>query len=886
MTAVVRQSALGSRRGSALILTVVLASLLAILGVLFLLTMRMDRMATTATSESRQLDRAVETVMAEIGDILVRDVPGVARGAEYYDYPGPADPWLADLEPYKVGSGSNEEYYWRQVSDITGAMGNRARNVLISMVGEREAIDAFTEDSDPNADADGDGVSDALWFELANMTSDKGKPIYAAVRIVDNGGMVNLNSGYWFAPELGDPSYIDGHSPLHINAVAFAGPYEDWDHEQERAEALLLARSIDPSDANEPSVYEARVIWNYLQPTNPASHYTPFDISDELDLRFRFILERRDIEPRAELWGDARLAHSKTIYTPVDHADDFDVWFPRVCLGDPSDGTLDDSYAYRHVATTYNMDRIIMPGPSEPNEPLRGVRKMVCVNYESLNAIYEAVKAALIDANPNEPVQIIEDDAAQIAVNVVDYIDDDDEITAMPRPTEPNEWINGFECPRVYVSEITYHGVRDAGTGVVHESYAIELYKPYFEDPDPLDSQWELHINNPLAVADVTIEIDWSGSRRFHVMLAEEPGAELFEDSEFSDPNEPADASSYGYIKGDYANPQAQVDADLHFEEGAEIELRRRTTMGEDVVVDYVKIPHDWMELDAGVRSIQRDISPHKCIRRLWATVPGPAAGLGSARNPYVDTAHPEIIQAHPANRRLKNIGELGMVFARNAYNVPNDRTAEDVLINLAQSPSDPDDPNLSSKYGQLLNYLTVIDPNYWTGNINETRIMGRININTAPWFVLAQLPWMQEQADGTPTFARAVAVANYRDSRGLPFTNTAEMLRVPELRQMQFDDSDNLYDNSLADPSGETPWGPDLTYDTARDDLEERDILFTRMSDLVTVRSDVFTAYILVRIGLDGPQKRVVAILDRSQVTGSNDGVRVVAIQAVPDPR
>ena len=49
--------------------------------------------------------------------------------------------------------------------------------------------------------------------------------------------------------------------------------------------------------------------------------------------------------------------------------------------------------------------------------------------------------------------------------------------------------------------------------------------------------------------------------------------------------------------------------------------------------------------------------------------------------------------------------------------------------------------------------------------------------------------------------------------------------------------------------------------------DFEERDVIFSRASNLATVRSDLFTAYILVRIGTDGPQKRVLAILDRSEV-------------------
>ena len=73
---------------------------------------------------------------------------------------------------------------------------------------------------------------------------------------------------------------------------------------------------------------------------------------------------------------------------------------------------------------------------------------------------------------------------------------------------------------------------------------------------------------------------------------------------------------------------------------------------------------------------------------------------------------------------------------------------------------------------------------------------------------------------------------------------------------------------------------------DGAGDLFEERDAIFTRISNLITVRSDVFTAYILVRIGTDGPQKRVIAILDRSGVTPTSGKVKIVAIQSVPDPR
>ena len=79
----------------------------------------------------------------------------------------------------------------------------------------------------------------------------------------------------------------------------------------------------------------------------------------------------------------------------------------------------------------------------------------------------------------------------------------------------------------------------------------------------------------------------------------------------------------------------------------------------------------------------------------------------------------------------------------------------------------------------------------------------------------------------------------------------------------------------------------PDLTSsDGAISDFEERDVIFSRISNIITVRSDVFTAYILVRIGADGPQKRVLAIFDRSQVMSPDDNVRITALHSIPDPR
>lgn len=69
MAARTGQSTAGFPRGSALILTVVLTSLLAIVGVLFIMTARIDRMATSAATENQQLNLAVDTVVARFSDV-------------------------------------------------------------------------------------------------------------------------------------------------------------------------------------------------------------------------------------------------------------------------------------------------------------------------------------------------------------------------------------------------------------------------------------------------------------------------------------------------------------------------------------------------------------------------------------------------------------------------------------------------------------------------------------------------------------------------------------------------------------------------------------------------------------------------------------------------
>ena len=828
-----------ARAGSALILAVVLTSLLAIVGVLFVMVARVDKIAASAMLENRELDGAVDTIIAEISEELVLDVPGVA-GQEYYDYPDQYNKWLAELEPYRLGS----NYYWRQISDISGYLGSYAGNVRAGVVREYDQITDFNTPV-ATADADGDGVGDSKWVRLPDITSGKGKPIYAAIRIIDN-AMLNVNTAFKMDPSAGR-GRADGASQMQINAIALAGRPGDPPTLAEET-ALLQARAnngvgVNPLDL---AGYEQNVVWRFGEPNGP---YTPFDISDELELRYRFILNQRDIDTRLEAWG-GEFRRVTTLSTPVTSGgQELDSWFIRVC----DSGSVDPNYDYRHLATTCSMDRIIHPaGPALNNG------KMVNVNSAGIQLLY----AALRDASSAMPVVNARKVAAQTAVNIVDYRDDDSNVTIYTNPDDGVTYY-GFERPCTYISELAYRSVT-IPQDRTYTSYAIELYKPYFQDSDPAAGEWQLVIDGK------AIAITWSGTRRFHVIRFEDPNEPSSLRPQlavnFNDPNEPSDPAAYGYDPSSYPR-LPQEPSYTTFRADSTILLQRRAG-GSFITVDSVIVPAGWFSEGAAL-SIKRDINPHKCIRRLWAiATEASAPNLGSPN--YFTHPDPEQIQAHPANQLFVNIGEIGMVFRENVYDdaVIRSSVQPNVLLDL-KNPA----------FANIFQYLTVIDPTNHAWPANETRIKGRININTAPWFVITQLPWMR------PPIAQAIVA--YRDKTLLPggpdyssrsgepgFRSIADLMQVTEM---------GLY---AADPA-DLPGFPDLTpRDGAGGDFEERDMIFARASNLITVRSDVFTAYILVRIGLDGPQKRVIAILDRSLVNSATDKVQVVALQPVPDPR
>ena len=194
----------------------------------------------------------------------------------------------------------------------------------------------------------------------------------------------------------------------------------------------------------------------------------------------------------------------------------------------------------------------------------------------------------------------------------------------------------------------------------------------------------------------------------------------------------------------------------------------------------------------------------------------------------------------------------------------------------------------------------------------------GRININTAPVKVLDMLPFVPpgtdaakfdydattgkltvtNAADGVPDNVQlAQAIVNFRDGNAQlnvvpagPFASVFDLYRLDAVRRVQ-EYAFNLASANPGNAAGDfTPFSGALSsnliyaetaFDGVRFDFEERNLLLTRISNLVTTRSDTFTVYLLVQGWRNAGtadaavevERRRVLVIDRARLTPSGGG-------------
>ncbi|HPY77633.1 MAG TPA: hypothetical protein PLQ45_07320, partial [Anaerohalosphaeraceae bacterium] len=151
------------RRGSALILVVVVMVLLAMVGIMFLMVSRVGDMMGAGTEQEHQLDQAVQAVTARIERLLMEDLFGKNLTSEIvdkkggsnepYDALGTDDPWLASLEPVLEDPGdpadpTDDLFRWPYISNILTSIPNYGGVVWDRRLGENAIIPEYQKASD------------------------------------------------------------------------------------------------------------------------------------------------------------------------------------------------------------------------------------------------------------------------------------------------------------------------------------------------------------------------------------------------------------------------------------------------------------------------------------------------------------------------------------------------------------------------------------------------------------------------------------------------------------------------------------------------------------------------------------------------------------------
>lgn len=936
-----------NRPGSALLLVLVVTVLLSVIGILFVMVTRLRDITSSNVADSRDLESGVEAVVEQINKALVNDMNDVfVKNLPPFDATG-SDPWLASLEPDATN------WKWPVITNLFNKPVVWDQNVVI-IPDYQVALDVNDGFA---ADADGDGVADSIWSELPNLSTSRGQPVFAAVRVIDNCAMLNLNTAFGFYPNPVDTNpwhssfwfrYVSpdksssvsyetaeygknlGRYLSEVNYTPFLRAYDI--RPSAHVERLRVAR--DPLySAVTPSDYHEQVILNI---ESPGPDYVLFDISDELEIRNRYLItsktisyfERRHLgDDKAQReafppnpyvgtlyytfdfgrgtfeYDDAGYGKSRVPSTPFTNVD-FDKWQnklnPLFFDYNPDSATLPDyQYDRRHICTFYSFDRNIRtaqtdfytfvesqsdairdifvpkykaaittniqtPADAQPYNNLETRRKILHLLYafreyfentEGLTRNHAAIKSS------------------QIVANMMDYTDNDTDLTDGPLGNaQYGSQVNAYPTyikkdiidkmivevsgnnPAVvgnvaydfglYTTDIVYGYERQPFISKIYISwdgsqvtallgFAVELINPY--DKDIKLKDWRLiagSINHQFTESDLVVPA--------HGRLVIHSGSSIS-----VDPN----AKSYNLNFS---------SLETTFKLGGNLPIRLERPMpetsGRKVLtidsMDGIKVRSLFTD---GSRSLCRDDNNWGFVCAKDSVVEG-AIVLGKSNG--IDLGLPKFHFAVPDdNQPVCRWGDIELVSIYGNQRC-NDSNTLPEYVNA--------DPNNSqfdlTKKQTLLNYVCTM-------NRPQGNLPGRININTAAKHVIAAaIPPQLLMSSATDPNALYMAEQIVKNR---PYTNLGDLLtKISAMSKYAADPNDDVGEQGI------------------QGDLEERDWILSRLSNIFTVRSDTFTAYILVRLGTDGPQRRMIAIFDRSNVWSKQDKPKLVALHPVPDPR
>jgi hypothetical protein len=207
---------------------------------------------------------------------------------------------------------------------------------------------------------------------------------------------------------------------------------------------------------------------------------------------------------------------------------------------------------------------------------------------------------------------------------------------------------------------------------------------------------------------------------------------------------------------------------------------------------------------------------------------------------------------------------------------------------------------NVSTGIANALYSNAAGTPTFNANNVTEETapINGLVNINTAPWRVLAAVPWAPASVAGYQGLNAQVAQAitfyrDVNDGSGMhghgPFKSIFELNDVPypqgslTLLRDYLGNAATFQTPQYGYLAPITPVATDLV----TGDFEMQFQTLARVSNLITTRSDSYTAYILVQGWRNAEtstpslvvQRRAAIIIDRSAVTSTNATPNVINV-------
>ncbi len=956
-------------RGSALILVVVVTILLAVIGVMFLMVSRLSEMETVTIADSRDLDGAVETVVTRIHEVLATD------------YEDPTDytlPWLASLEP-DASSG----YQWGHITDLYNNIGPTTAPSMVISAGAQAVVGA-------PADADGDGVADSLWVKVPGLTTSRGKDIFAAIRIIDNCAMLNLNTAHCFYQEPYNPAdpispfakpwfrSSTATTPYHDNQSSGSGRYVTEFNYLPFLRGRDLNGTFWGADAGDGwynlmsakgfSDTTGTVLLSPLETHNILMNleyfgvnYHLFDIGDELEIRNRYLVTS-PVEARFEQKAIANfsLDSGSTDYAalqvPRDNADNtIDIWYERL---DPANfdawtgGPNPYKYDRRHVCTFYSFDRSLRRGEYPflrdnfaalgwtqeqigQAEPVFMPGGAVTTNIENPNAtqpynnletrkrilhLLFAFREYFYSRNGNDLTAAAKS-AAQVVANMIDYTDDDAiNPTSVNRQGPFYDALYGtqanVDCTFItediiqdMIDEVS-EGLIPAGTmdfglpagevifGYERQPFFSEIYANWDEGPRSdieTDDQllgFGIELVNPYSGPDSIDMEGWKlvigkGASAREFVFSSAPAWDIpAYDNQFNRLGRAVYHGTGAVPINTFAgvlltDPIAQIDdiRQLYYEGGGSVEIQLMRPAPTNSGISYICV--DSID-DTTVRSIlnrtpdggwvcQRDDNNWKFVFNEYSLPHQASPVYQMGLNNQDTTARTAFLQVgvaddgRPANRwqDLEVLSQFG-----NSAD-PNDSsmTVTAQLVDAASS-------------GKMLHFdftSAVDSPSAYIAPVARPdygSVPGRININTAPAVVMAAAipPTLADpNAATTDPVGFSALDAAQAIVANRPYQNLGDLMNVGWVRQYY---------------SGGSRANENVGCQSIRGDIEEEHWVLSNLANKFTVRSDVFTAYILVRLGTDGPQRRMLAIFDRSNVWDENDRPELVALHPVPNPR